>query len=175
MVTAQLVTAQPVTAQPAPWHRPAVLVALMPAAFTFTTAENLPIGLLELISEDLRMPLSAVGYLVTGYGVTVAVASVPLAHVTRAMPRRHELTGLLAALIASGPVAALATSYWLLLAARLLGATHTRGAAGKDRPRPALFREASVTPRAWRSPRPSPCCSRASGRTGRTCPRGRRR
>ncbi|MFJ2266006.1 MFS transporter [Streptomyces sp. NPDC087849] len=94
----------------------------MLAAFTFNTAENLPIGLLELISEDLRVSLSAVGYLVTGYGVTVAVASVPLAHVTRAIPRRHVLTGLLAALIASSLVAALATSYWLLLAARLLTA-----------------------------------------------------
>ncbi|MFF9512199.1 MFS transporter [Streptomyces sp. NPDC014724] len=111
-----------VTAQPAPWRRSAVLVALMLAAFTFNTAESLPIGLLELISDDLRVSLSAVGYLVTGYGVTVAVASLPLAHVTRTMPRRHVLTGLLAALITSSLVAALATSYWLLLAARLLTA-----------------------------------------------------
>lgn len=111
-----------VTAQPAPWRRPAVLAALMLAAFTFNTAENLPIGLLELISDDLRVSLSAVGYLVTGYGVTVAVTSLPLAHVTRTMPRRHVLTGLLAALITSSLVAALATSYWLLLAARLLTA-----------------------------------------------------
>ncbi|MFB7188133.1 MFS transporter [Streptomyces sp. NPDC056178] len=111
-----------VTAQPAPWRRQAVLAALMLAAFTFNTAENLPIGLLELISDDLRVSLSAVGYLVTGYGVTVAVTSLPLAHVTRSMPRRHVLTGLLAALITSSLVAALATSYWLLLAARLLTA-----------------------------------------------------
>ncbi|MER8088654.1 MFS transporter [Streptomyces sp. NPDC058316] len=111
-----------VTAQPAPWRRLAVLAALMLAAFTFNTAENLPIGLLELISDDLRVSLSAVGYLVTGYGVTVAVTSLPLAHVTRSMPRRHVLTGLLAALITSSLVAALATSYWLLLAARLLTA-----------------------------------------------------
>lgn len=104
------------------WHRLAVLAALMLAAFTFNTAENLPIGLLELISEGLRVSVSAVGYLVTGYGVTVAVASLPLAHLTRAMPRRHVLTGLLAALIASSLVAALTTSYWLLLAARLLTA-----------------------------------------------------
>ncbi|MFB6987050.1 MFS transporter [Streptomyces sp. NPDC056304] len=111
-----------VTAQPAPWRRQAVLAALMLAAFTFNTAENLPIGLLELISDDLRVSLSAVGYLVTGYGVTVAVTSLPLAHVTRSMPRRHVLTGLLAALITSSLVAALATSYWLLLAARLVTA-----------------------------------------------------
>ncbi|MEV0748708.1 MFS transporter [Streptomyces sp. NPDC050273] len=94
----------------------------MLAAFTFNTAENLPIGLLELISESLRVSLSAVGLLVTGYGVTVAVSSVPLAHAVRALPRRHVLTGLLATLVESSLVAALADSYWLLLAARLLTA-----------------------------------------------------
>ncbi len=111
-----------VTGQPVPWHALAVLVALMLAAFTFNTAENLPVGLLELISESLRVSLSAVGLLVTGYGVTVAVASVPLAHFVRAVPRRHVLTGLLAALVVSSLVAALSTSYWLLLVARLLTA-----------------------------------------------------
>ncbi|MFF2523518.1 MFS transporter [Streptomyces liangshanensis] len=48
-----------------------------------------------------------VGLLITGYGVTVAVASLPLAHLVRAAPRRHVLTG---------PLAALAPSYWPLLA-----------------------------------------------------------
>ncbi|UNO44282.1 MFS transporter [Streptomyces sp. MST-110588] len=91
----------------------------MPAAFTFNTAENLPIGLLELIADSLHVPVPSVGLLVTGYGVTVALASLPLAHVLRAVPRRHVLTGLLAALVASSLVAALATSYWLLLVARL--------------------------------------------------------
>lgn len=94
----------------------------MLAALTFNTAENLPVGLLELISEDLRVSLSAVGLLVTGYGVTVAVVSVPIAHAVRAVPRRHVLTGLLAALVISSLVAALATSYWTLLVARLLTA-----------------------------------------------------
>ncbi|WP_327270498.1 MFS transporter [Streptomyces sp. NBC_01218] len=94
----------------------------MLAAFTFNTAENLPIGLLELISRSLGVSVSAVGLLVTGYGVTVAVASLPLAHAVRAVPRRHVLTGLLTALVVSSLMAALATSYGLLLAARLLTA-----------------------------------------------------
>ncbi|OLZ59456.1 MFS transporter [Streptomyces sp. IMTB 2501] len=94
----------------------------MLAALTFNTAENLPIGLLGLISVSLRVSLPAVGLLVTGYGVTVAVASVPLAHSVRAVPRRHVLMGLLAALVVSSLLAALATSYWLLLATRLLTA-----------------------------------------------------
>ncbi|MGY6023451.1 MFS transporter [Streptomyces spinosirectus] len=94
----------------------------MLAAFTFNTAENLPVGLLQLISDSLRVAVSAVGLLVTGYGVTVALTSVPIAHAVRAMPRRHVLTALLAALVVSSLVAALATSYWLLLGARLLTA-----------------------------------------------------
>ncbi|MFE4967103.1 MFS transporter [Streptomyces sp. NPDC056660] len=94
----------------------------MLAAFTFNTAENLPVGLLEVISAGLRVSLPAAGLLVTGYGGTVAVASLPLAHVTRAVPRRHVLTGLLAALVVSSAAAALAASYWQLLVARLLTA-----------------------------------------------------
>ncbi|MFE2883749.1 MFS transporter [Streptomyces sp. NPDC059272] len=94
----------------------------MLAAFTFNTAENLPIGLLELIADSLRVSVPAVGLLVTGYGVTVAVASVPLAHVMRSVPRRHVLTALLTALVGSSLVAAAATSYGPLLAARLVTA-----------------------------------------------------
>lgn len=115
-------TDRAIAVRPAPWHGPAVLVALMLAAFTFNTAENLPVGLLELISGSLRVSLSAVGLLVTGYGVTVAVASLPLAHALRAVPRRHALTALLAALVVSSLVGAVAPSYWLLLVARLLTA-----------------------------------------------------
>ncbi|MEU2062718.1 MFS transporter [Streptomyces sp. NPDC013455] len=94
----------------------------MLAAFTFNTTESLPIGLLEPVSASLRVPVSAVGLLVTGYGVTVAVASLPLAHALRAVPRRHVLTGVLAALVVSSLVAAQATSYGVLLLARLLTA-----------------------------------------------------
>lgn len=79
------------------WPRLAVLAALMLAASTFNTAENLPVGLLELISESLRVSLSVVGLPVTGYGATVAVTSVPLARVVSTVPRRHVLTGLLTA------------------------------------------------------------------------------
>ncbi|MEU4659988.1 MFS transporter [Streptomyces sp. NPDC023723] len=94
----------------------------MLAAFTFNTAESLPIGLLDVISESLRVPRAAVGLLVTGYGLAVAAGSVPLAHAVRAVPRRHVLTGLLAALVASALIAAAARSYWPLLGARLLTA-----------------------------------------------------
>ncbi|MGW7413079.1 MFS transporter [Streptomyces sp. NPDC054863] len=110
------------TVRSARLHRIALLAALMLAAFTFNTAENLPIGLLRLISADVQVSLSAVGLLVTAYGLTVAVVSLPLAHATRALPRRHVLTVLLAALVLSSVVSALSSSYWLLMAARLVTA-----------------------------------------------------
>ncbi|GGJ70425.1 MFS transporter [Streptomyces brasiliensis] len=106
--------------RPAPWHRAAVVAALMLAAFTFNTTENLPVGLLSLMAADLRVPLVAVGALVTGYGLAVAVVSLPLAHVTRSVPRRYLLAGLLGLLAVASWVSALGgVSYGLLLVARL--------------------------------------------------------
>ncbi|MGC9544309.1 MFS transporter [Streptomyces sp. UG1] len=108
------------SADPAPWRRAAVVAALMLAAFTFNTTENLPVGLLALMADDLRVSLTAVGALVTGYGLTVAVASLPLAHVTRSVPRRYLLTGILGLLAVASWVSALGgVSYGVLLAARV--------------------------------------------------------
>ncbi|MCL8017381.1 MFS transporter [Streptomyces sp. AS02] len=106
--------------RPAPWRRAAVVAALMLAAFTFNTTENLPVGLLGLMADDLRVSFAAVGALVTGYGLTVAVVSLPLAHATRAVPRRYLLAGLLGLLAVASWVSALGgVSYGVLLAARV--------------------------------------------------------
>jgi DHA1 family inner membrane transport protein len=108
------------SARPAPWRGAAVVAALMLAAFTFNTTENLPVGLLSLMADDLRVSLTAVGALVSGYGLTVAVASLPLAHATRSVPRRHLMACLLVVLAAACWISALAAvSYGLLLAARV--------------------------------------------------------
>ncbi|MDC0771445.1 MFS transporter [Streptomyces sp. HD] len=109
--------------RPQPWRRAAVVAALMLAAFTFNTTENLPVGLLALMAQDLRVPLAAVGALVTGYGLTVAVVSLPLAHVSRSVPRRYLLAGLLGLLVVASWVSALGgVTYGLLLAARVVTA-----------------------------------------------------
>ncbi|MCF1598257.1 MFS transporter [Streptomyces muensis] len=110
-------------ARPAPWQRAVVVAALMLAAFTFNTTENLPVGLLALMADDLRVSLTAVGALVTGYGLTVAVVSLPLAHLTRSVPRRYLLAGLLGLLAVGSWVSALGgVSYGVLLAARVVTA-----------------------------------------------------
>ncbi|WP_282704222.1 MFS transporter [Streptomyces sp. CC219B] len=108
-----------VPARPAAWRRATVVGALMLAAFTFNTAENLPVGLLPLMADDLGISLRAAGALVTGYALTVVVVSLPLAHLTRSVPRRYLLTALLALLAAGSWVSALdSVTYGPLLAAR---------------------------------------------------------
>lgn len=75
------------------------------------------------MAADLRVSLGAVGALVTGYGLTVAVVSLPAAHVTRSVPRRYLLAGLLGLLAVASWASALRTvSYELLLAARVVTA-----------------------------------------------------
>ncbi|GAA2081925.1 MFS transporter [Actinomadura alba] len=98
------------------------LVALAVSAFAYVTTENLPIGLLQVIAEDLRVSLPAVGLLVTGYGVTVAIVSVPLTHWTRRIPRRHLISGLLAVFVLATVVSVSTSSYTVLLAARVITA-----------------------------------------------------
>ena len=100
----------------------AALLALAVAAFTYVTAETLPIGLLLLMTADLDVAPSAVGLLVTYYGLVVVVASLPLTHVTRRMPRRQLLASLLAVSVLATWVSAAASSYWVLLAARVVTA-----------------------------------------------------
>lgn len=103
-------------------HRRAVaaLAALSFATFCFVTTEVLPTGLLTIISADLDRSQSQVGLLVTGYALVVLVASVPLARLTRRIPRRLLLTGTLGILVLSTLVAAIAENFWVLLIARLL-------------------------------------------------------
>jgi MFS transporter, DHA1 family, inner membrane transport protein len=96
-----------------------VVGALALASFSYVTSENLPIGLLQLIADDLATSRSAVGLLVSGFALTVAAVSLPMTRLTRRIPRRRLIGGLLALFVITTVVAALAANYWVLLAARI--------------------------------------------------------
>ncbi|MCE6998018.1 MFS transporter [Saccharothrix sp. S26] len=96
-----------------------VLVALAVALFSLTTVETLPVGLLPVIAADLGVSRSAVGLLVTGYGLVVAVLSVPLTHWVRRVPRRTLLLALLGVFVLATAVSAVAPNYGALLASRV--------------------------------------------------------
>jgi DHA1 family inner membrane transport protein len=96
------------------------VAALALGAFCYGTTENLPVGLLPLVAADLHRSLSAVGLLVTGYGLTVAVVSVPLTRLTARMPRRRLLPGLLSVFVITTWTSVAAADYWLLLGSRIV-------------------------------------------------------
>jgi predicted MFS family arabinose efflux permease len=100
----------------------AALAALGTAAFCFVTGEDLPVGLLPGIAASLHTSLSATGLLVTAYAVVVVVASAPLTHLTRHVPRRFLLSGLLATFVVTTLAASAAPSYGWLLAVRVVTA-----------------------------------------------------
>src|SRR5688572_20141649 len=98
------------------------LTALSVATFTYVTTEVLPIGLLTLIAPDLDRSLSETGLLVTGYALVVMIFALPLTRLTRRVPRRPLLAGAIGVFAVTTTVSALATSYEVLLAARLISA-----------------------------------------------------
>ncbi|TDD46127.1 MFS transporter [Nonomuraea terrae] len=98
------------------------LIALTLAVFLYVTTEALPIGLLPLIATDLGTSASAVGLLVTGYGLIIVVVSLPLTRLTRRLPRRRLLCVLLAVFVVATLVSAVAWDYWLLMGARMVTA-----------------------------------------------------
>jgi DHA1 family inner membrane transport protein len=98
----------------------AALAALGGAAFCFVTGETLPVGLLPQLSAGLSVSLSAVGLLVTIYALVVVAVSAPLTHLTRGIPRRPLLSGLLATFVLATLAASAAPSYGWLIAARVV-------------------------------------------------------
>lgn len=98
------------------------LCALMTATFCVVTTEHLPAGLLPQISSGLGVSLSAAGQLVTGYALTVTLLTVPLTYVTRRIPRRPLLLGLMTVFVLAGLGSALAPNYALLLVSRAVTA-----------------------------------------------------
>ncbi|GIM97444.1 MFS transporter [Paractinoplanes toevensis] len=97
------------------------LGSLMLAGFSFFTVEMLPVGLLSVIADDVGVSESTAGLLVTGYGLTVAVASLPLTHLVRRIPRRRLVSGLLAVFVVATCVS-VAGGYWVLLGGRVVTA-----------------------------------------------------
>jgi DHA1 family inner membrane transport protein len=98
----------------------AALAALGGAAICFVTGENLPVGLLPQLSAGLHVSLSAVGLLVTIYALVVVAVSAPLTHLTRGIPRRPLLAGMLATFVLATLAASAAPSYGWLIAARVV-------------------------------------------------------
>lgn len=101
------------------------LLALAIASFGIGTTEFVIMGLLPDVARDLGVTVPRAGLLISVYALGVVVGSPLMTLALAGMARRRALLALLALFVAGNAACALAPSYPLLMAARLLTAlTH---------------------------------------------------
>lgn len=104
---------------------PLPLFALFVAAFAIGTTELIVAGLLPALAADLAVDIPTAGLLITGYALGVAVGGPLLILASGRIPRRALLLAMMLVFIVGNALCALATSYWLLMGARLvISASH---------------------------------------------------
>lgn len=99
---------------------PIALLALTAGAFGIGTTEFVIMGLLMQVSTDLQVSITAAGLLISGYALGVAVGAPVLTIATRRLPRKTVLLALMAIFTLGNLACALAPSYELLMAARVV-------------------------------------------------------
>jgi predicted MFS family arabinose efflux permease len=98
------------------------LGALSAACFVSVSSENLPVALLPQLASGFGVSGSAIGLLVTGYAVVVAVSVVPLVALTARWDRRTAVLVTVATIAGSNLLLAVAPGYGVAVVARLVSA-----------------------------------------------------
>jgi DHA1 family inner membrane transport protein len=98
------------------------LLALALAAFAIGTSEFVIMGLLPNLAADLTVSIPQAGLLVTGYALGVVIGAPILAIATARLPRKTALLALIGTYALGNLLCAIAPSYALLMAARVLTA-----------------------------------------------------
>ncbi|WP_374468874.1 MFS transporter [Phenylobacterium sp.] len=96
------------------------LLALAVGAFGIGVTEFAPMGLLPGIAEDLGASIPQAGLLISGYALGVMAGAPLMILATGRVPRRTLLIGLAAIFTVGNLLAAVSSSYGMLLAARVL-------------------------------------------------------
>ncbi len=97
-------------------------LALAVASFGIGTTEFVIMGLLPEVAASFAVSVPRAGLLVTGYALGVVVGAPIMAVATAGLPRKSTLLALMAIFIVGNAGCALAPSYALLLAARIVTA-----------------------------------------------------
>ncbi|MFC0270498.1 MFS transporter [Metabacillus herbersteinensis] len=100
----------------------AALMALAISAFGIGTTEFVPVGLLSSLADDLNISITLAGLLISGYAMGVAIGAPILTALTNKISRKTLLMVLMLVFIVGNSVAALSTSFELLLVARFITA-----------------------------------------------------
>ena len=101
---------------------PLALYALTVGAFGIGVTEFVIMGLLIQVSADLGVSIPAAGLLMTGYALGVFVGAPILTLLTRRLPKKTTLLALMAIFTVGNVLAAIAPTYAVLMAARLVTA-----------------------------------------------------
>jgi MFS transporter, DHA1 family, inner membrane transport protein len=99
---------------------PIAVYALTAGAFGIGTTEFVIMGLLLQVAADLGVSVATTGLLISGYALGVFVGAPVLTLATRKLPRKQVLILLMAISTLGNIACALAPSYGLLMAARIV-------------------------------------------------------
>ncbi|MEU4176415.1 MFS transporter [Streptomyces sp. NPDC026589] len=109
----------------APGKLPFVVWVLAAGTFLMGTTEFVIAGLLPEMAADLDVSVSHAGLLITAFAVGMIVGGPTMAIATLRLPQRHTLIGALAVFAVGHVVAALSTSFTVVLTARVVTALAT--------------------------------------------------
>lgn len=101
---------------------PVALLALAIGGFGIGLTEFVIMGLLPDVAEDFAVTETTAGYLISGYALSVAVGAVALTLALTQVPRKTALLGLMVLFIAGNLISALAPSYDVMMAGRVVAA-----------------------------------------------------
>jgi DHA1 family inner membrane transport protein len=101
---------------------PFIVPLLAVGTFLMITTEYIVAGLLREIATDLRVSIAQVGLLITAFAIGMIVGSPALALATSRLPRRATLVLALVVFAAGHIIAALSSTFSVVLAARILTA-----------------------------------------------------
>ncbi|MHA6669619.1 MFS transporter [Homoserinimonas sp. A447] len=102
-----------------PWF---ALLTLAFGVFATVTVEMIPAGLLPAMSAEFSVSASAIGLLLSFWAVTIIVVSLPVIHLTARVDRRTILVVALAVMATSNAVTAMAPTYEIAVASRVVAA-----------------------------------------------------
>ena len=101
---------------------PRVVYILALTVFSMNTTEVMISGLVPALTRQFGVSVPAVGYLVSAYALGMAIGGPVMTVASLRLPRKTALVGLLVVFIAGQVVGAMATSYGVLFAARVITA-----------------------------------------------------
>lgn len=100
-----------------------IIFILMVCTFSIGFTEYVVMGILTSVSNELQVPISATGLLVTAYAGSVCLTGPIVTMFSVKLPRKPVLLGLMAIFILANTISVLAPNFAVLLASRILSAS----------------------------------------------------